>query len=73
MTLRCGAADHRQAAEHVKPILARKIVFIRPPAWSSLAAPRMSENFYQKTTSAPVTSFDVSLRPPVFSEFIGQE
>ena len=33
----------------------------------------MSENFYQKTTSAPTTSFDVSLRPPVFSEFIGQE
>lgn len=33
----------------------------------------MSENFYQKTTTAPTTSFDVSLRPPVFSEFIGQE
>lgn len=33
----------------------------------------MSENFYQKTTSAPATAFDVSLRPPVFSEFIGQE
>lgn len=33
----------------------------------------MSENFYQKTTTAPATSFDVSLRPPVFSEFIGQE
>ena len=33
----------------------------------------MSENFYQQTTTAPTTSFDVSLRPPVFSEFIGQE
>ncbi len=33
----------------------------------------MSENFYQQTTTAPVTAFDVSLRPPVFSEFIGQE
>ena len=33
----------------------------------------MSENFYQKTTTAPTTSFDVSLRPPVFSEFVGQE
>ncbi|MCW1885710.1 Holliday junction branch migration DNA helicase RuvB [Luteolibacter flavescens] len=33
----------------------------------------MSENFYQKTTTAPTTSYDVSLRPPVFSEFIGQE
>ena len=33
----------------------------------------MSENFYQNTTSAPTTSFDVSLRPPVFSEFVGQE
>lgn len=34
---------------------------------------RMSENFYQKTTSAPTTSYDVNLRPPVFSEFIGQD
>jgi len=33
----------------------------------------MSENFYQQTTTAPPTSFDVSLRPPAFSEFIGQE
>lgn len=33
----------------------------------------MSENFYQKTTNAPTSSYDVSLRPPVFSEFIGQE
>jgi Holliday junction DNA helicase RuvB len=33
----------------------------------------MSENFYQQATNAPATSFDVSLRPPAFSEFIGQE
>jgi len=33
----------------------------------------MSENFYQQATSAPATAFDVSLRPPAFSEFIGQE
>ena len=33
----------------------------------------MSENFYQKTTTAPATAFDVSLRPPAFSEFIGQD
>jgi len=33
----------------------------------------MSENFYQTTTAAPATPFDVSLRPPAFSEFIGQE
>lgn len=33
----------------------------------------MSENFYQQTTNAPETEFDVSLRPPEFSEFIGQE
>ena len=33
----------------------------------------MPENFYQQTTEAPTTTFDVSLRPPVFSEFIGQE
>jgi len=33
----------------------------------------MSENFYQQATAAPATSFDVSLRPPAFSEFIGQD
>ena len=33
----------------------------------------MPENFYQQTTTAPTTHFDVSLRPPAFSEFIGQE
>ena len=33
----------------------------------------MAENFYQQTTTAPATSYDVSLRPPAFSEFIGQE
>ena len=33
----------------------------------------MSENFYQTTTTAPPTPYDVSLRPPAFSEFIGQE
>lgn len=33
----------------------------------------MSENFYQQATTTPATSFDVSLRPPAFSEFIGQE
>ena len=33
----------------------------------------MTENFYQQATSAPATAFDVSLRPPAFSEFIGQE
>jgi Holliday junction DNA helicase RuvB len=33
----------------------------------------MSGNFYQNTTTAPATAFDVSLRPPAFSEFIGQD
>jgi Holliday junction DNA helicase RuvB len=33
----------------------------------------MSENFYQQTTAEPVSNFDISLRPPAFSEFIGQE
>jgi len=33
----------------------------------------MPDNFYQQTTAAPATAFDVSLRPPAFSEFIGQE
>ncbi|MEM8953344.1 MAG: Holliday junction branch migration DNA helicase RuvB [Verrucomicrobiota bacterium] len=33
----------------------------------------MSDNFYTETTSAPESAFDVSLRPPVFAEFCGQE
>ena len=33
----------------------------------------MPETFYQQTTATPATPFDVSLRPPAFSEFIGQE
>ena len=33
----------------------------------------MSGNFYQTATTAPATAFDVSLRPPAFSEFIGQD
>ena len=33
----------------------------------------MSDTFYQQATSSPPTSFDISLRPPAFSEFIGQE
>jgi holliday junction DNA helicase RuvB len=30
------------------------------------------ENFYQATVEAPQTAFDLSLRPPLFSEFQGQ-
>ncbi len=33
----------------------------------------MPENFYQEATEAPRTSFDISLRPPAFKEFHGQE
>lgn len=33
----------------------------------------MAENFYQEATEAPETPFDLSLRPPGFSEFHGQE
>ena len=33
----------------------------------------MTENFYQQATKTPTTAFDVSLRPPAFSEFIGQD
>lgn len=53
--------EKRLRASHVICIMRRK--FPLP----------MSENFYQQTTHAPPTTFDVSLRPPVFSEFIGQE
>lgn len=33
----------------------------------------MGESYYSQATEAPVTSFDLSLRPPAFSEFCGQE
>lgn len=33
----------------------------------------MGESFYTRTTEAPTTNFDLSLRPPAFSEFCGQE
>ena len=32
----------------------------------------MEENFFQTTLAAPATAFDLSLRPPLFSEFQGQ-
>lgn len=33
----------------------------------------MSDNYFQRTSEAPDTPFDVSLRPPMFAEFAGQE
>ncbi|WP_038165091.1 Holliday junction branch migration DNA helicase RuvB [Verrucomicrobium sp. BvORR106] len=33
----------------------------------------MSQTFYDQTTTAPETPYDVALRPPDFSEFTGQE
>ena len=33
----------------------------------------MAENFYQEAVEAPETPFDLSLRPPDFTEFCGQE
>jgi len=43
------------------------------PVSSNRAVHPMTENFYQQATKAPPTAFDVSLRPPAFSEFIGQD
>lgn len=40
---------------------------------SNPRADPMSDTFYQQATATPATPFDVSLRPPVFSEFIGQD
>ena len=34
---------------------------------------RMGESFYTRTTEAPSSAFELSLRPPAFSEFCGQE
>ncbi|MHA3773715.1 Holliday junction branch migration DNA helicase RuvB [Verrucomicrobiota bacterium sgz303538] len=33
----------------------------------------MSDTYFKRTTEAPDTPFDVSLRPPMFGEFAGQE
>ncbi len=35
--------------------------------------PDGGNHFYEDATSAPKTVFDVSLRPPAFSEFVGQQ
>src|SRR6516165_12573304 len=32
----------------------------------------VAENFYQQTIQSPKSAFDLSLRPPLFSEFQGQ-
>jgi Holliday junction DNA helicase RuvB len=32
----------------------------------------VSDKFYQETVQAPKTAFDLTLRPPLFSEFLGQ-
>ena len=33
----------------------------------------MADSLYTRMTEAPTSNYDVSLRPPVFSEFCGQE
>src|SRR5690349_11622517 len=33
---------------------------------------QVAENFYQQTVESPKSAFDLSLRPPLFSEFQGQ-
>ncbi len=52
----------------------------RPPLFRGLcragvrhSLPVSQPNFATQTLEAPVTAFDVSLRPPMFSEFAGQE
>ncbi len=37
------------------------------------SSPALSSNFYDQTSAAPESPFDVALRPPDFSEFTGQE
>ncbi len=32
----------------------------------------MADNFYRETVQSPNTAFDLTLRPPLFSEFLGQ-
>ena len=42
-------------------------------ATARVGAIPVSQNFFSRTLEAPPSEFDISLRPPVFSEFIGQE
>ncbi len=39
---------------------------------TTLVSQNVAENFYQETIQAPKSPFDLSLRPPLFSEFQGQ-
>jgi holliday junction DNA helicase RuvB len=42
------------------------------PEMPTLVSQSVAENFYQETIQAPKSPFDLSLRPPLFSEFQGQ-
>jgi hypothetical protein len=39
---------------------------------TTLVSQNVADNFYQETIQAPKSPFDLSLRPPLFSEFLGQ-
>ena len=43
------------------------------PKTEPLTFSSLSQTFYDQTTAAPETPYDVALRPPDFSEFTGQE
>ena len=61
------------SSPHVFPVRPCFLRFKLHPIRHCYFRTRMPENFYQQTTTAPPNSFDVSLRPPAFSEFIGQD
>jgi Holliday junction DNA helicase RuvB len=45
----------------------------RAPVFPQSTGSSMSDNFAKTITEAPDTPFDISLRPPAFTEFAGQE
>ena len=44
-----------------------------PIGATRISIPTVADNFVTSTLDAPDTPFDISLRPPMFSEFAGQE
>ncbi len=46
---------------------------MRDTSLQVMTVSEQGDHFYQEATSAPTTAFDISLRPPAFSEFVGQQ
>ena len=73
--MREGEGERRSLREN-KPYLNFQLSTSSSPLQTGatrFSIPLVAENFVTSTLDAPDTPFDISLRPPMFSEFAGQE